>query len=105
MTPSDLVDRLAQHDTVGKAPRRELEWLASNGAVRALDPGDVLTAKGTHPEGMFIVLSGRIAIHVDRGSGLQKVMEWREGDFPLSAVGALHARQTTGADQQTGIAR
>ena len=79
MTPSDLVDRLAQHDTVGKAPRRELEWLASNGAVRALDPGDVLTAKGTHPEGMFIVLSGRIAIHVDRGSGLQKVMEWREG--------------------------
>jgi signal transduction histidine kinase len=79
MSASDLTQRLARHDTVGKAPQRELEWLASNGALRHLDPGDVLTAKGTHPEGMFIVLSGRIAIHVDRGSGLQKVMEWPEG--------------------------
>lgn len=79
MTSSDLIDRLAQHETVGKAPPRELEWLATNGALRQLATGDVLTAKGTHPEGMFIVLSGRIAIHVDRGSGLQKVMEWREG--------------------------
>ncbi len=79
MTSLNLIDRLAQHETVGKAPQRELEWLAANGAVRQLEPGDVLTAKGTHPEGMFIVLSGRIAIHVDRGSGLQKVMEWRDG--------------------------
>jgi signal transduction histidine kinase len=97
MTPSDLVDRLAQHDTVGKAPRRELEWLASNGAVRALDPGDVLTAKGTHPEGMFIVLSGRIAIHVDRGSGLQKVMEWREG----AVTGALPYSRIVGPPNDT----
>src|SRR5262249_50791568 len=27
-----------------------------------------------------IVLSGRIAIFVDRGAGLHKIMEWREGD-------------------------
>ena len=79
MTSTDLIDRLAQHETVGAAPRRELEWLATNGVLRTLQPGDVLTVKATHPEGMFIVLSGRIAIHVDRGSGLQKVMEWREG--------------------------
>ena len=79
MASPDLIERLARHESVGAAPRRELEWLATNGTLRQLNAGDVLTAKGTHPEGMFIVLSGRIAIHVDRGSGLQKVMEWREG--------------------------
>ena len=79
MTSADLVERLALHQTVGAAPRDELEWLAAHGTLRHLSAGDVLTAKGTHPAGMFVVLSGRIAIHVDRGSGLQKVMEWREG--------------------------
>jgi hypothetical protein len=29
-------------------------------------------------EGLFVVLSGYIAIFVDRGAGLRKVMEWRE---------------------------
>ena len=27
-----------------------------------------------------MVLSGRVAIFVDRGAGLKKIMEWREGD-------------------------
>ncbi len=40
----------------------------------------MLTAKGTSPEGLFVVLSGRIAISVDRGAGPHKIMEWREGD-------------------------
>ena len=31
-------------------------------------------------EGLFVLLSGRIAIYVDRGSGTHKVMEWRAGD-------------------------
>ena len=31
-------------------------------------------------EGLFVVLSGRVAISVDRGAGLRKIMEWREGE-------------------------
>ncbi len=31
-------------------------------------------------EGLFVVLSGRITISVDRGSGLNRIMEWKEGD-------------------------
>jgi signal transduction histidine kinase len=80
MTAADLVDRLAGHKTFGTAPREELAWLASHGTLRQLHACEVLTAKGVQPEGLFVVLSGRIAIFVDRGAGLKKIMEWRPGD-------------------------
>jgi signal transduction histidine kinase len=80
MTEANLVDRLAEHKTVGAAPRKELEWLASHGSLRELNAGDVLTAKGTQVEGLFVLLSGHLAMMVDRGAGPHKIMEWREGD-------------------------
>ena len=80
MTDTDLVDRLAQHKTLGAAPREELAWLAAHGSLRHMNTGDVLTSKGSQVAGLFVVLSGRIAIFVDRGAGLNKIMEWREGD-------------------------
>ena len=80
MNPTDVVDRLAEHKTLGAAPREELAWLASHGSLRQLNAGEVLTAKGARVEGLFVVLSGRIAISVDRGAGPRKVMEWRGGD-------------------------
>lgn len=76
----DLVDRLAGHKTLGGAPREELAWLAAHGSLRQLDEGEVLTAKGESVLGLFIVLSGRIAIYIDRGAGRHKLMEWRAGD-------------------------
>ena len=80
MKATDLVDRLGEHKTLGAAPREELAWLASHGSLRHLDAGDVLTAKGARVEGLFVVLSGRIDISVDRGAGPKKIMEWRGGD-------------------------
>jgi len=80
MTEPDLVDRLAAHKTIGGAPREELAWLAAHGFLRHLNAGEVLTAKNATVEGLFVVLSGHIAIFVDRGAGLHKIMEWREGD-------------------------
>ena len=80
MKATDLVDRLAEHKTLGAAPREELAWLASHGSLRQLDAGDVLSAKGARVDGLFVVLSGRIAISVDRGAGPHKIMEWRGGD-------------------------
>jgi signal transduction histidine kinase len=79
MTALDHVDRLAAHQLLGTAPRDELVWLASHGSLRRLSSGEVLTAKGAVVEGLFVVLSGCITISVDRGSGPQKIMEWREG--------------------------
>jgi signal transduction histidine kinase len=91
MTPAtNLADRLAGHRTVGSAPREELIWLASQGNLRQLQPGQVLTAKGSRPQGLFLVLSGAFSMSVDRGAGPRKIMEWREGDvmglLPYSRV-------------------
>ena len=80
MTQTDLVDQLAGHKTLGAAPREELEWLAARGSLRQLHAGEVLSSKGARVEGLFVVLSGRLAIFVDRGAGLHKIMEWREGE-------------------------
>ena len=62
LNENDLVERLANHKTVGQAPREELEWLAVHGTLRRLDVGDLLAPKGSPVEGLFIVLSGCISI-------------------------------------------
>jgi signal transduction histidine kinase len=76
----DLVDRLAQHRTLGSAPRAELEWIAARGELRTIAPGDPIVKRDAVIEHLFVVLSGKYAIHVDRGAGPRRVAEWREGD-------------------------
>lgn len=80
MTTPALIDQLAEHRTLRAAPRPELEWLAAHGVIRRLKVGDVLSAKGKPVEALHVILSGRLALFVDRGSGLNKIIEWREGD-------------------------
>ena len=80
LSAADLVDRLAEHRTLAAAPREERAWLVAHGSVRQLNAGDILTPKGDPVAGMFIILEGRIAIFLDRGTGLHKVLEWRAGD-------------------------
>jgi len=80
MPVTDLVEQLAAHKTLGTAPRQELEWLAAHGSIRSFEKNDVISATGGIVAGLYIVLSGRIAIYIDRGSGTNKAMEWRAGD-------------------------
>jgi signal transduction histidine kinase len=79
ITEREIVDRLTEHNTLGKAPREELEWLAAHGSIRQFEIGEILSSKNKPVEGMHVVLSGRIAIFVERGTGRHKMMEWREG--------------------------
>ncbi|MGA8669210.1 MAG: ATP-binding protein [Terracidiphilus sp.] len=76
----DLIDRLTEHKTLGAAPREELAWLAAHGSMRRLDAGEVLSHKGLPVDGLFVVLSGHVALSVDRGNGPQKAIEWRAGE-------------------------
>ena len=89
MTSSDIVDRLSKHRTLGSAPRRELEWLATHGSLEHLGVGDVLVASGKPVEDLYVLLSGHLTIF--RGKGPQKLFDWREGDvtgvLPYSRVG------------------
>jgi signal transduction histidine kinase len=80
MSPPSLVDRLAAHRTLGGAPRPQLEWVAAHGELRHFAPGDVVTPHTGPVLGLYVVLTGHLSIHVDRGAGPKKVMEWRAGD-------------------------
>jgi CRP-like cAMP-binding protein len=76
----EIIDQLAAHKTLGAAPRAELAWIAAHGVLKELQVGDIVAAKGSRVDNLVVMLSGRVAILVDRGAGPQKAMEWREGD-------------------------
>jgi signal transduction histidine kinase len=78
--PQDLIEQLVAHRTIGSAPRHELEWLAANGILREIKTGEVVGTKGQLVDYMQVVLTGVIAIFVERGAALQKAVEWRGGD-------------------------
>jgi len=78
----DLVDRLTAHRTVGGAPREELEWVAAHGHLRRLKVGEILTAKAAGKvDGLFILLSGQLALHVERANARERVYVWHGGDI------------------------
>src|SRR5258705_6572576 len=79
----DLIDRLAEHKALSPAPRTELEWLVAHGTIRKLNTGEMLSMKGRQVEALYIILSGRLALFVDRGAGPNKAVEWREGDVTV----------------------
>src|SRR5580698_4326256 len=80
MIPQDLIDRLAEHKTLGAVSRTELAWLVAHGTLQKLNAGEVLSVKGAQVEALYIILSGRLALFVDRGAGPTKIAEWSEGD-------------------------
>jgi len=92
MSDPDVVALLAQHRTIGGAPREELEWLAAHGYRQHYDPGKQVWRKGDPIEALYVLLSGYLAIWVDRGLGPRKVDEWRGGDvtglLPYSRMSA-----------------
>jgi signal transduction histidine kinase len=75
-----LVDRLANLPKLGTLPRPELEWLVAHGTLEVRNAGEVIAPKGRRIELLWIVLSGRIAVQVDRGVGPRLVTEWHPGD-------------------------
>jgi len=80
-TPSlSLLERLTAHRTLSAAPQEQIAWLGAHGVLRHLDSGAVLTSMKGQVEGLHVVLSGHLSIHVDRGAGRRKIMEWRGGD-------------------------
>jgi signal transduction histidine kinase len=80
MTTEELVNVLANHRTIGKAPRKELEWIATHGELRHHQPGEVVANPKESVDWLYIVLSGRLSHYTKRGTGRRKVMEWVGGD-------------------------
>jgi len=80
MALENLVDRLAALPKLSKIPREELEWLVAHGELQVREAGTVIAPKGKRIEILWIIISGHVAVQVDRGSGPRRVTEWRAGD-------------------------
>jgi signal transduction histidine kinase len=81
MGAKELVERLAEHRLLGAVPPEERSWVAAHGQLRRVEAGDRLTSPdlGDIRE-MFIVLSGRVTMYLDRPGGPRRVTEWCGGD-------------------------
>lgn len=75
-----IQDRLSAHRLLAGAPPDQLAWLAAHGHLVTLETGGLLATKGSVVMGLYIILSGHLTIHVDRGAGPVKIMEWHAGD-------------------------
>ena len=91
VSTKELTDRLAAHRTLGSAPREQLEWLASRAVLHRFETGGVVSQVQQPIRSLYVILSGRAVIRVDRGAGPRKVMEWHGGDvsglLPYSRLG------------------
>ena len=80
MKTEELVDLLASHRTIGSAPREQLAWIAEHGTLRHFEQGEIVVSRSKVVDALYLLLSGRIAIYMERGTGLRRMMEWVGGD-------------------------
>jgi signal transduction histidine kinase len=85
MTPDEIVERLASVPFLAAVARSELEWATSRGAVREFTAGTSIRGRGTLVEEMFVMLEGRVALHMPRGGGWRKIVEVGVG-YVLGAI-------------------
>jgi signal transduction histidine kinase len=80
MNNIDLINRLAALPNLERIPHQELEWLVAHGQFEMHEAGTVIAPKGKPIEKLWIILTGCVAVKVDRGVGPRLVIEWRSGD-------------------------
>ena len=87
---SSLLARLREHRALRGVPDRELEWIVAHGRLKRFAEGDELLLPDLRVEELLIVLSGQVALYMDRGAGLRRTEERRGGDltglFPYSRL-------------------
>jgi signal transduction histidine kinase len=77
---TDPLARLQAHQTVGQAPREELEWLLAHGTLEHYESGDVIAKKGEPVDALYILLSGRVTHYMEQGGHWRKALVWHAGD-------------------------
>jgi hypothetical protein len=81
MADPALVDRLANVKILKNVPRAELEWLVDHGRIEHWEAGKVFRPHDVALPGLALVLSGALAIHVERMGVHRRVMQWHDGDL------------------------
>jgi len=77
---TQLSDRLASLPKLAGMPQKELKWLVDHGSFDVYPVGTVIAPKGKRVNKLVIIISGKIAISVDRGVGPRLVAEWGSGE-------------------------
>jgi signal transduction histidine kinase len=80
MDSPSIVDRLTALPDLAGIPRAEMEWLVRHGRLESGQAGDVIAPKGVPVEDLWVLLSGSVAVHVDRGTGPRRVIVWKAGE-------------------------
>ena len=79
-TTKNLINRLTGLPKLSHLPQKELVWIVENGKFELFKPGKIIGPEGKIAEYLWIILSGIVAIRVDRGIGPKLVMQWHEGE-------------------------
>ena len=61
-----LVERLAAVRVLKSVPRNELEWIAAHGRFESFTAGTIMRPQNMPLQGLSLILSGTISIHVER---------------------------------------
>jgi len=80
MDDVQLLERLSTLTGLADIPREELAWLVAHGRYEVREAGTVMAPMGKRIPDLWVVLSGKIVVHVDRGVGPRMVMAWGEGE-------------------------
>ncbi len=75
----DLVDRLAAFDPLAQVPRAEVEWLAAAGELRRYSQGELMMPRGAETREMIVIVSGRIVVTFEQGTGHRHAVESAAG--------------------------
>jgi CRP-like cAMP-binding protein len=81
MSREEILERLAADSTFGTLPHAELEWIAEHGTLHRYEVGEVVGRKGERIDAMYVLLTGRLSIHVGERSGWRRMFEWRAGEL------------------------
>jgi signal transduction histidine kinase len=85
MVTDDVVETLASLPLFESVPRAELEWLSARGQLHRLEPDAILRDVGSSIDEMWIVLAGRVAVHVAKGGSWRRFYDTGPG----SVLGAM----------------
>ena len=75
-----LVDRLSALPELSWVPAGELAWLVAHGELRSGPPGAVIGPAHQRIPDLWVIVSGTVAVHIDRGSGPRRVIVWGPGE-------------------------
>ena len=85
MVTHDDLETLASLPLFESVPRAELDWLSARGDVQHLEPDTIMRDVGASIEEMWIVLAGRLAVHVAKGDTWRRFYDTGPG----SVLGAM----------------